>query len=224
MHVCTKKSWTSAPASGFSCGPGDGENFFGPWTSGREGQKCPQDIRTKTFEFMLVFHREVLNGVGADGVGVKFPIFPVNCSFLPFVLGKSAKKSEEKRKKRGDSRQKRGDSRAKKGRFPPKSEEKGEIPSSPIYTNPLKNLFISFLEKGVITSDTQLLLTRNYSKIIIIEKVRILYVIPRESPSFPKILRVLNRHKITNNNSQRIMFVIISCQRVRKGSFHWTNL
>ena len=31
--------------------------------------------------------REVLNGVGADGVGVKFPIFPVNCSYLPLVLG-----------------------------------------------------------------------------------------------------------------------------------------
>ena len=56
--------------------------------------------------------REVLNGVGADGVGVKSPIFPVNCSYLPLVLEK-AQKSEEKRKKRGDSRPKRGDSRKK---------------------------------------------------------------------------------------------------------------
>ena len=30
--------------------------------------------------------QEVLNGVGADGVGVKFPMFPVNCSYLPLVL------------------------------------------------------------------------------------------------------------------------------------------
>ena len=36
---------------------------------------------------MFGFNREVLNGVGADGVGVKFPIFPVNCSYLPLVLG-----------------------------------------------------------------------------------------------------------------------------------------
>ena len=32
-------------------------------------------------------NREVLNGVGADGVRVKFPIFPVNCSYLSLVLG-----------------------------------------------------------------------------------------------------------------------------------------
>ena len=42
------------------------------------------------------------------------------------------RKKAKKRAKKGDSRQKKGDSR--------KSEEKGEIPSSPIYTNPLKNL------------------------------------------------------------------------------------
>ena len=31
--------------------------------------------------------QEVLNGVGADGVGVEFPMLPVNCSYLPLVLG-----------------------------------------------------------------------------------------------------------------------------------------
>ena len=28
-------------------------------------------------------HWEVLNGVGADGVGVQFPNFPVSCSCFP---------------------------------------------------------------------------------------------------------------------------------------------
>ena len=67
-----------------------------------------------------------------------------------------------------------------------------------------------------IPSDTKLLLTKNYSKIIIFEKLRISYVIPWKSPSFPEILRVLDCHKITKNNSQGIIFVIISCQRVPK--------
>ena len=64
-----------------------------------------------------------------------------------------------------------------------------------------------------IPSDTKLLLTKNYSKIIIFEKLRISRVIPRKSPSFPKILRVQTRLKITKNNSQGIIFVIISCQK-----------
>ena len=57
--------------------------------------------------------REVLNGVGADGVGVKFPIFPVNCSYLPHCSRRKRKKSEEKRKQRGDSRQKSEEKRKK---------------------------------------------------------------------------------------------------------------
>ena len=52
-------------------------------------------------------HREVLDGVGADGVGVKFPIFPVNCSCVLFVL-ENKEKNEEKRRKT-----------KKKGKFPP---------------------------------------------------------------------------------------------------------
>ena len=46
--------------------------------------------------------REVLHGVGADGVGVKFPTLAVNCccSSLSFGRrGEKAKKNEEKRKK-----------------------------------------------------------------------------------------------------------------------------
>ena len=65
-----------------------------------------------------------------------------------------------------------------------------------------------------VPSDTKLLLTKNYSEIIIFEKLRISYVIPWKSPSFPEILKVRTPWKITKNNSQGIIFVIISCQRV----------
>ena len=69
---------------------------------------------------------------------------------------------------------------------------------------------------GVATlpSDTKLLLAKNYSEIIIFEKLRISCVIPWKNPSFPEISRVQNPSRITKNNSQGIIFVIISCQRV----------
>ena len=50
-----RKSWTSAPKSAFSCGPSGGEKLFDPWASGRKGQECPQEIRTKKFMVMLFF-------------------------------------------------------------------------------------------------------------------------------------------------------------------------
>ena len=50
-----RKSWTSAPKSVFSCGPGGGEKLFDPWAFGRKGQECPQEIRAKKFLFMLFF-------------------------------------------------------------------------------------------------------------------------------------------------------------------------
>ena len=65
-----------------------------------------------------------------------------------------------------------------------------------------------------LPSDTKLLLTKNYSEIIIFEKLRISYVISGKSHSFPEILRAHSSSKITKNNSQGIIFVIISCQRV----------
>ena len=49
-----QKSWTSAPKSAFSCGPGGGEKLVDPWASGRKGQECPQEIRTKKLIFMLI--------------------------------------------------------------------------------------------------------------------------------------------------------------------------
>ena len=39
----------------FFCGPGDGEKLFDPGASGRKGQECPREIRTKKFVFMLFF-------------------------------------------------------------------------------------------------------------------------------------------------------------------------
>ena len=53
-----RKSWTSAPESAFSCGPGGGEKLFDPWAFGRKGQECQEclrEIRTKKFMFMLFF-------------------------------------------------------------------------------------------------------------------------------------------------------------------------
>ena len=77
--------------------------------------------------------REVPNGVGADGVGVKFPIFPVNCSRLPLFQENrqknEEKKNEEKRKKKKKKTKKNEEKR-----------KKWENSSDPIYTNPIKNL------------------------------------------------------------------------------------
>ena len=39
----------------FCCGPGGGEKLFDPWASGRKGQECPREIRTKKFMFVLFF-------------------------------------------------------------------------------------------------------------------------------------------------------------------------
>ena len=65
-----------------------------------------------------------------------------------------------------------------------------------------------------LPSDTKLLLTKNYSEIIIFEKLRISRVISGKSLSFPEILRVQIPSKITKNNSRGIIFVIISRRRV----------
>ena len=58
-------SWTSASKmvdvrikSVFPCGHGDGEKLFDPRASGRKGQECLQEIRTKKFMFMLFFFPE----------------------------------------------------------------------------------------------------------------------------------------------------------------------
>ena len=62
-----RKSWTSAPKSAFSCGPGGVEKFFVPWASGCKGQECPREIRTKKFMFMLLFLPGIHGNLTHDG-------------------------------------------------------------------------------------------------------------------------------------------------------------
>ena len=68
-----------------------------------------------------------------------------------------------------------------------------------------------------LPSETKLLLTKNYSEIIVFksfQKLRISRTIPRESVCFLEIVRVQSPSRITENNSQGIVFAIISCQMV----------
>ena len=67
-----------APVLKFACDPSV--------AAGGRGKGCCAPSQT----------REVLHGVGADGVGVKFPIFAGNCCCLPLSF-----RSREKRRKRG---------------------------------------------------------------------------------------------------------------------------
>ena len=68
-------------------------------------------------------YREVLLGVGADGVGAKFPIFAVNCSRLP----SSSRRMRERRRKKTKKNQEEKRSKAKK---------KGRIPLTPSTPTP----------------------------------------------------------------------------------------
>ena len=80
------------------------------------------------------FQSGSLHGVGADGVGVKFPIFAVNFAVVcPWAL--SFRRRREKRRKT-----KKSEKKAKKCVEKRKMRKKGENHSDPIYTNPIKNL------------------------------------------------------------------------------------
>ena len=72
-----------------------------------------------------------MHGVGADGVGVKFPLLAVNFAVCPCPFGEE-EKSEEKRRKA-----KKAEKCAKNRKM---RKKKGENHSDPIYTNPIKNL------------------------------------------------------------------------------------
>ena len=76
-------------------------------------------------------HSGSLHGVGADGVGVKFPIFAVNCCCLPLSF----------RRKRGKMRRKRGEMRKKGEKCVKKGEKcvkKGKITPTPSTPTPLR--------------------------------------------------------------------------------------
>ena len=62
----------------FPCGPGGGEKLFDPQASGRKGQECPREIRTKKIMFMLFFFPDNCNGALAANISVQAIIHPVN--------------------------------------------------------------------------------------------------------------------------------------------------
>ena len=76
--------------------------------------------------------REVPNGVGADGVGVKFPVFPVNCS-RSRLFQKNRRKNEEKRRKtkknekRAKKNEKKNEKAKKKRKKKNEKEKRGKI-------------------------------------------------------------------------------------------------
>ena len=77
------------------------------------------------------YNPEVLHGVCADGVGVKFPIFAVNFAVVcPCPLGDFSKAKQSKKKLKN----------ALKKRKCVKKRGKSLRPHDGIYTNPTKNL------------------------------------------------------------------------------------
>ena len=75
----------------------------------------------------IYYIREVLHGVGADGVGVKFPIFAVNCCCLPL--------SFRRRREKGKNAWKKGKNTWKKGK---NAWKKGKITPTPSAPTPLR--------------------------------------------------------------------------------------
>ena len=102
----------------------------------RRNQFCSRPAGSQPY-----YNREVLNGVGADGVGVKFPYFPVNCSYLPLSY-ENDYENEDKTKKNKKSEEKR---------------KEGKLPSDTIYTNPIKNLPILAVRGFPYTRCTEML-------------------------------------------------------------------
>ena len=66
----------------------------------------------------------------------------------------------------------------------------------------------------MVPSDTKLLLTKNYSERIILRKITNLTRNSLKMSFFPGHSESTNPSEITKNNSQGILFVTISCQRV----------
>ena len=85
--------------------------------------------------FKSPWFREVLNGVGADGVGVIFPIFSVNCSCPRRRWENEEKRKEEKKKKSEENRKhwkKKHEKRGKNEKIPPTPST-----STPLRTRPM---------------------------------------------------------------------------------------
>ena len=126
-----------------------------PGKEGKNAQKSkeiPCDEKSKEIQKSKerkIRVREVLHGVGADGVGVKFPIFAVNCCKNALFC------------KKGESCVKKGEKCVKKGE---NCVKKGENHSNPIYTNPIKNLPINGVGRGGGQTVFNQILTRFHGK------------------------------------------------------------
>ena len=72
-------------------------------------------------------------------------------------------------------------------------------------------------------TDTKLLLTKKYSEKTIVGKITNLTRNSLKMSFFPGHSESINTSKITTNNSQGIILVIISCQRVTLLSFSLVN-
>ena len=96
-----------------------------------------------TKETKTTFYREVLHGVGADGVGMKFPIFAVSCSRLPLSFTRirekrrKTKKSEEKQRKAKTKTKKR----RKKRKIPPTPSASSQYKEPPNFLAPSRPTF-----------------------------------------------------------------------------------
>ena len=67
-----------------------------------------------------VLDREVLNGVSADGTGVKFPIFSLNCSCLLLPKRIGGNYTKETKKNRRETKKRKQTKKAKTiGKIPP---------------------------------------------------------------------------------------------------------
>ena len=100
-----------------------------------KGTVSERDKRSQIRIFSQIsadFSAKFCTGSGADGVGVKLPIFAVNVAVVCPCPLREEEKSEEKRRK--------AKKKAKKCVKKEKCVKKGENHSDPIYTNPIKNL------------------------------------------------------------------------------------
>ena len=80
-----RKSWTSTPESAFFCGSSDGETLFDPGSSGRKGQECLREIRTKKVYAYAVFFFWEATKEYLNHRGTKIRVFRVRfrAPFLP---------------------------------------------------------------------------------------------------------------------------------------------
>ena len=89
VDVHAKKSWTSAPKSGFSCGPGDEENLFDPWASGGRVRNVRRKSGPKSLCLCWFFfpktrsHMESLTKENL--VGPKAALTAISRTFTPLV-------------------------------------------------------------------------------------------------------------------------------------------